>query len=214
MKMLLYVLLLMMAAGPARTEEADDPPPPLKRMSLRPEGARPGWLMLSDETVLQGAISTTRGKPLTVFNREEKEYARLAWNEIARIDVVVEKDVLERDWRWAEGGSDVKVFTDLYYVWHKYLTTISLKDGAQITGDISAPLYIETVGEDPRRLILHRRNKGEKAQEEEEAAPVYIRKLVLTDVEDAEQPPPPDEVEKEEKEKDEEKKGDKEEDEE
>ena len=191
MKTLLYGCLMMAAAGPALAAEADDPPPPLERTSAGTARTRPGWLMLSDDTILEGTISATHGKPLAIFDRKAKEYVRMKWKEIARIDVAVEEDILERDWRWAEGGSDVKVYTDLYYVWHKYLTTITLKDGTHITGDISAPIYIEPEDEERRRLILHRRNKGEKAEKDEAIAPLYIRKLVLTDVKDAEQPPPP-----------------------
>ena len=206
MKTLLYGCLMIAAAGPAFAAEADDPPPPLQRTSAETAKTRPGWLMLSDDTVLEGNISTTRGKPLAIFDRKEKEYVRMKWKEVSRIDVAIETDILERDWRWAEGGSDVKVYTDLYYVWHKYLTTITLKDGTQVTGDISAPIYLEPEGKERRRFILHRRNKGEKAEKDEAIAPLYIKKLVLTDVKDAEQPPPPEEdvIEEEEKEEDQE----------
>ena len=187
-----FVAALAWTAAAAETE--DQPPGPFKESFSTRKDPRPGWMLLSDDTVLEGVIFSTRGRPLTIFNREEKEYARLEWGRIARIDVAIETDVLEQDWRWKEGGSDVKVYTDFFYIWHRYLTTISLKDGEKITGDISAPVYIIPDGEEKRRrFILHRRNKGEKAERETVAPPVYIKKLVLTDLDGAEQPPQPEE---------------------
>jgi len=202
MKILPYACIVALATVTATaSENADEPAPPFEESFAERKDARPGWILLSDDTVVEGAVFTTRGKPLTIFNRTDKEYVRLDWAEIARVDVAVENNVLERDWRWKEGGSDVKVYTDLYYMWHKYLTTITLKDGEKIKGDVSAPIYVMPQGKDERlRFILHKRNKGQKAEKDEVAEPLYIKKMILTDVPDAEQPPRPEVEENEDKE--------------
>jgi len=193
MKLLLCACLAALAGAAAgAAEDNTDPKRPFKESARQRKDARPGWILLSDNTVIEGVVFTTLGKPITIFDRAEKEHARLDWEQIARVDVAVEKDVLERDWRWKESGSDVKVYTDLYYVWHKYLTTITLKDGEKIAGDVAAPIYIVPEGKEERqRFILHKRNKGDKAEKDDVAEPVYISKLVLTDLPDAEQPPEP-----------------------
>jgi hypothetical protein len=206
-KLPVHVALLAAAAAAmlytgrasAAEEGAEEQKGPFKESFTKRTDARPGWMLLSDDRILEGYLCTSRGRPLVIFDRAEKKYFRLEWNDVARVDVAIEKDTLEQDWRWKEGGSDVKVYTDLWYVWHKYLTTITLKDGERHTGDLTAPIYILPEGEEEQqRFIFHRRSKGEKAKKEEALPPLHIRKLVLTDVDGAEQPPEP-EGEQEEK---------------
>ena len=176
---------------------AEEPENPLRRDEQGSDDFRPGWLALSDKAVHEGAIRTTRGKPLTVFDRKEKKYRRIEWKDVARIDVAIERDVLEQDWRWKESGSDVKVYTDLWYAWYKHITTVTLKDGTSCAGDLAAPIYVKKPGQDDKlSLILHKRDKGEKAPKDEVKPPIYIVKIILTDIEGAEKPPPPPETEK------------------
>jgi len=212
MKRLLVATVLMSAVLPCPThagEAAEEEPPPFKQSFPKRRDARPGWVATSDGRVLVGQLFTTRGKPVTIYDRAEKKYFRFEWDEVARFDIAVEKNILEQDWRWKEGGSDVKVYTDLWYVWHKYLTTLTLKNGEMYVGDLTAPIYVRperigrTVDKDDEpvleysepetpteeRFVLHRRAKGEKAAKDKAAPPVYLLKVVLTDVPDAEPPP-------------------------
>jgi len=213
MKHILLTILLAGIALPgiAAAEETanEEPPPPLKQSLPKRRDARPGWLAASDGRVLVGQVFTTRGKPVTIYDRAHKQYFRFEWADVARFDIAIETDIVEQDWRWKEGGSDVKVYTDLWYVWHKYISTLTLRTGEAYTGDLTAPIYIrpERIGltvkkeneqvleysepEQPteEQFILHRRAKGDKAAKEDATPPVYLLKVVLTDVPEAEPPP-------------------------
>ena len=179
------------AEPPLEDAPAKEPEPknPLRRTTENRE-ARPGWVLLSDQSVITGNIYSSLGKPLSIFNRAEKKYNRIDWRDVAHIDVELEKNILERDWRWKESGSDVKVFTDLYYFSHEYCITLFTRDGQEIVGDCAAPIYVLEDGQEKAaRLILHKKDKGEKAGEYEAKQPVYIRSIVLTDIEGAPEAP-------------------------
>ena len=179
-------------ADEAAAQKAEEPAAPLERPDLsKRQDARPGWVALSDDTVLAGSVYTSIGKPIAVFDRARKQYDRVPWKDVARVDVEIIENVVEQDWRWKEGGSDEKVLTDLYYVWHKYLTTVTLQDGRKFSGDVAAPIWIRDDAGKVQRLIPHKRNKGEKASKDAAKPPIFVKKIVLTDVKDAEKPPEP-----------------------
>ena len=173
----------------AAAKEAAQPASPLKNDSMK-KGARPGWVQLSDDTVLKGAIVTSMGKALPVFNRDKKEYVRPEWKDVARIEVEVESATREQVWRWKEGGSDIKVYVDKFYIWHKYLSTVTLKNGDTIEGDLAAPIYLtKEKSNTPQIFVFHKRNKSDQGTRTAVKPPLYIKRLVLTDVEGADPPP-------------------------
>jgi len=179
----------------AQEKAADEPESPLRGMRGPRDDARPGWVQLSDMTVLAGSVYTSLSKAIAIFDQDAKKYERVAWDEIATIDISIAENTLEQDWRWKEGGSDQKIYTNLYYVWHKYRTTITKKDGTTITGDVAAPVWVAPQDEGKvRRVTLHKRNKGEKAKRGAIKEPVYPQRIVFSDVEGADPPPEVDQV--------------------
>jgi hypothetical protein len=168
-------------AADARACEDEPPPPPIRRELVKRDHERWGFVELSTGERVDGLVSTTRNKRLRIYDRKKSGYRDLKWRKIARIEQRPDKVWLEREWRWKEGGSDKKVYTDRYYRAAKYRTTIELKSGEVIVGDAVVPIYVKT-GEKRHRLELHKRFKNTKpARKDDLPELVYIRRLVLTD---------------------------------
>jgi len=190
----------------AQEKAANEPESPLQAAAKGRHDDRPGWVQLSDMKVLVGSIYTGLGKPLVIFDQDAKKYERVQWDDIATIEVSIAENTLEQDWRWKEGGSDQKLYTNLYYIWHKYQTSITMKDGNAIAGDVAAPLWVAPKEEGKTcRVTLHKRSKGEKAKRGAIKEPIYPQRIVFTDVEGADPPPEADETTDDEAEGDEQK---------
>lgn len=139
---------------------------------------RPGTLTLSDGATYSGQISTSRSKPLRFFDREQGAYREVPFQFISEISTEIEHEEYEKEWRWKEGGADVKVFTGRKYPWRKYITTITLIDDSTFRGDCSGPIYVLAPGErKAKRFIVHKRDKGKYGTKMEELK--YIKKVVL-----------------------------------
>lgn len=158
---------------------AQEPPPvnPFKpRGPARPD-ARPGAVTLSDGETFSGQIYITRDKRLRIYDIEAKVYRDIPLVAVKEIDTRVEKEGIEKEWRWKEGGSDVKVFTGKSYPWREYITTITLTNDQKITGHLKAtPVNVDCGGE-CKKLVVHGKNKGELG--ETLADLVYICKIVF-----------------------------------
>jgi hypothetical protein len=174
------VAALVPAALPALGQ---DPPPPIRPQTRKAEHQRWGYVRLSDDRRHDGLVWTTRGKPVRIFDRKKSTYRDIKWRKIARIEQAPDEEWLEREWRWKEGGSDVKVYTDRYYRAAKYRTTLTLKSGEKIEGDVVIPVFVRT-RKTLQRLELHKRFKSPKPQPKKELEPlVYVREIVFTDKE-------------------------------
>jgi len=174
----------------AQEKAAEEPDSPLQAMAGGRHDERPGWAQLSDMSVLVGSVYTSVGKAIVIFDQDARKYERVAWEDIATIEISVAENTLEHDWRWKEGGSNQKIYTNLYYIWHKYRTAVTTKDGKTITGDAAAPLWVAPKDEGQiRRVTLHKRSKGGKAKRGDIKEPVYAQRIVFTDVEGADPPP-------------------------
>ena len=169
------VMLVLMTA----TAAAGEPPSPLAPVENAP-GGRWGYAVLSDDSRLEGRISTTPGKPIRIFDRKKSAFRDVSFEKIQAIEQAPDREWLEQEWRWKESGSDEKVFTGRFYRAAEYRTTVTLATGEQITGDAVAPIVVKT-GEGERLLGLHKRLKGEFGRKEDLKPLVYIKKLVLTD---------------------------------
>jgi hypothetical protein len=122
--------------------------------------ARPGTVRLSDGTVLAGQVSTTREKPLRVWDAAEKEYRDIPLTDIRTIVASILWERLEPEWRFRDSGSDIKEYTGRSYPARELEYELTLRDGTVLRGGLVAPLYIERDG-GTQMHALNKRQKGE-----------------------------------------------------
>jgi hypothetical protein len=158
-----------------------EPESPIKQDRPKTDHHRWGYVVMSTDLRIDGLVWTTATKPIRIFDRKKSAFRDVKWKKIERIQQSPDKDWLEREWRWKEGGNDVKVYTDRYYRAAKFRTIITLKSGEKIVGDAVAPIYTATKKK-LYRLELHKRFKSAKPAAKKELKPLlYIKNLVLTD---------------------------------
>jgi hypothetical protein len=172
---------------PSRQVLAQEPPavnPFAPRPTVR-EDAMPGYVELSDGTILVGQIYMTRDKRLKVYDENVQRQREIPLSVVAQIDCKILKEWMEKEWRFQETTRDEKYYTGRQYPAREYEHTITLKDGRQITGGLAEILYVETEQDrnasgsrsEPIRLILHKRQKGEIGQTLKDL--VYVKTVKL-----------------------------------
>ncbi|MBN1394095.1 MAG: hypothetical protein JW959_03635 [Pirellulales bacterium] len=166
---------------------AEQPPTidPFGPKTERRDDALPGRIELSDGSSRSGAIHLTRDKCLTIYDERFQRQREIPLAAIARIDCKIEKEWMEREWKFKETTSDEKIYTGRTYPVRKYLHTITLRDDRTITGPLSALVYLrpkpESPGEEtkPLRFILHKRHKGKVGEELKSL--VYVKRIEFGD---------------------------------
>jgi hypothetical protein len=151
--------------------------PPKVFEKVAPGQAVEGSIAKDDGSVTSGEVSTKYGQPLTIFDRAKRRFVDVQIPDVARIDVAIEEEHEEPFWYWRESGSDVKVYTGKTYPWRKYLTTVTLRDGTKLEGDLSGPIYIKDSSGKEARLILYKRQKGDEGQKPSDLS--YVKSIVL-----------------------------------
>ncbi len=127
---------LVLCASAARGGERAEPPNPFGvKKAPRPE-AVPGKLVRSDGAVHRGRIFLTRDKRLELYCDSEKKWYKLKLADLAGIKWVIEFEKEEKEWRWKESGSDVKVLTGRKKIDRRYKTVVTRKDGKKVEGHI------------------------------------------------------------------------------
>jgi len=181
--LLILLLLLAGAPGAAATEEAEPPPPPPfgrpeGTIAVEPGAVEPGAVELSTGETVRGALSLTRDKPLEIYIDAEKKSRRLVLGEVRSISWEIEKEAVEKEWRWKEAASDEKVETGNFYVDRKYRQTIALRDGTELAGHLKGTVIHVTSGKGERRkflLLTHQRG----AMNEPAEKLVYVKAVRL-----------------------------------
>ena len=139
------------------------------------DSARTGTIMLSDGTVLADVpIATTEGKPLRFWDEQIRQYRDVPFRAVRSLEaeVVWERD--EPEWHFIASGSDQKEYTGKTYPARMTRYVATLLNGQQTTGDIVAPLYVETES-GQKTYVLHKRAKGEAGQSLKEL--IYVKKV-------------------------------------
>jgi hypothetical protein len=158
---LLSLAVVLLLAGAGRGEE----PPALNPFGPRPqtrEGALPGCVLLSDGSVHPGRLYLTRDARLKIFDDKQQRLREVPLTAVRRIDCTVQKEWLEKEWRFKENAADEKVYTGRSYPVREYVHTIALQDGRTIEGLLSAIVYVEpAAGGEAERYLLHKRDKGD-----------------------------------------------------
>ncbi|MBI3831566.1 MAG: hypothetical protein HY291_18750 [Planctomycetes bacterium] len=187
-------LLLACAWTPSvRAEEGKTSPEPAPvspfapnaQEAPRPDG-RKGTLELSNDKTFPGQITLTLGEKLEVFVEKAKRFEGFELKDLARIELSIEHETQEKEWRWKEGGSDEKVFTGRTYVDRKYLMKLTLADGKTVvSGHVKgAPIFVKGADGKNARFILRHDQAGEMGQKPEEV--VYVKSVVFDAAESGE----------------------------
>jgi len=137
--------------------------------------AVPGCVELSDGRLVAGRIYTTRGKYIKIYNlaREMNEYVPVP--AIKRIEVTVQWERMDKEWRFKEAGNPEKIYTGREYPVRMLEWRLVLRNDHEIVGHIlGQPLYVSEGGR-AERFILHQRDKGEMGQALKDL--VYVKRV-------------------------------------
>jgi hypothetical protein len=139
--------------------------------------AVPGCAELSDGRKLPGRIYTTRGKYLKIYNLDRQVYEYVPVPAIRQIEVTVQWERMDKEWRFKEAGNPDKIYTGREYPVRMLAWTLTLRNDHKITGHIlGQPLYVSEGGR-AERFILHQRDKGEMGQTLKDL--VYMKRVNL-----------------------------------
>ncbi len=181
-------MLLCQMAGYALAAE----PPvisPFGRAPTEREDSMPGYIELSDGTIVPGMLYLTRDHRLTLLDSEIGRQRMVPLRVVKQIECKSLKEWMEREWRFRELASDEKYYTGRTYPAREYEHTVTLNDDRKITGPLSAVLYVEPIGYHAERpgayrtivkaekFLLHKRDKGKI--DEKLADMVYVKRVVL-----------------------------------
>jgi len=142
---------------------ADEPP------ALNPFGKSPnvrddalaGYCELSDGTLHVGGIYLTRDSRLKIYDEALERQREIPLSAVRRIEGLVHKEWLEKEWRFRENANDEKVYTGRNYPSREYVHEITLLDGRKVRGPLSAIVYVQPDGQgQAERFLLHKRDKG------------------------------------------------------
>ncbi|MBM4089151.1 MAG: hypothetical protein FJ276_06950 [Planctomycetes bacterium] len=167
MALRLLVLFFAIAMRPAPGRAADEPPAinPFGRKPAVRDDAVPGYIELSDDTILTGHIHATRDTRLKIYDEELQRQREVPWDKIRQIESEVEKEWMEKEWRFRENANDQKVFTGNSYPARLHIHSITLTDGRAVRGSLSSVVYLQRTGEETRKFELHKRAKGQVGEE-------------------------------------------------
>ena len=140
----------------------------------RRKDAVPGYVELSTGLKIPGKIYTTRAKRLKIYNLKRERYEYVPVSALTSIEVTVEWERMDKEWRFKEAGNPEKVYTGREYPVRSLAWTLTLRNGHRIYGHVlGQPLYVEHDGK-AEPFILHQRDKGPMGRRLADL--VYIRR--------------------------------------
>ncbi|MBL7140271.1 MAG: hypothetical protein ISS74_05110 [Planctomycetes bacterium] len=120
----------------------------------------PGYVELSTGLKVPGHIYTTRAKRLKVYNIRRQVYEYIPVPALRSVEVVIEWEREEKQWRFKEAGNPEKVYTGKSYPVRSLAWRLTLRNGHEVVGHmLGEPIYAEHSGK-RERFILHQRDKG------------------------------------------------------
>ena len=147
------------------------------KQAVHRKDAVPGYIELSDGVKRPGRIYTTRAKRLKIYNLKRKIYEFVPVPACKQIDVILEWERMDRQWRFKEAGNPEKVYTGRAYPVRMLAWRLTLRNDHQIVGHIlGQPLYATRDGK-AERFLLHKRDKGPLGAKLEDL--IYIRRVVF-----------------------------------
>jgi len=143
--------------------DREDPEPPIARAEPPPPDSVKGALALSSGDRVEGFVHLTRDKTLSIFDPAQKKIVEVRLAELTHVEQKVVDEHMEKEWRWKENASDEKVYTGREYPVRELTTTLHFRDGRELTGPVSALIYVKNDNGD-RRFLLVKKQKGEPGQ--------------------------------------------------
>lgn len=167
---------LLRQATPATIPATRPGEPPATSPLSRPGDLPPrrGTVTLSDGRVVEGAIATTRDKPVRVWDEVAGKYHDIPLELVRSMEAVVLWEREEPEWQFKESGSDIKVFTGRTYPARETAYVVTLRNDQQLRGTVTLPLTV-TAADGSSRHFLHKRAKGEPGQTLRDL--VYVRRV-------------------------------------
>jgi hypothetical protein len=182
-------LALLVLVGALPNPTAAEEPAKLNPFGKAPTGredAIAGYLELSDGTILTGRIYLTRGKRLKIYDEKQKRQREVPLTAVQQIEGAVQKEWMEKEWRFREAASDQKVYTGQTYPAREYVHTITLGEGRTISGPLAEIVFLEPTPDspgqaapEPQRFLLNKRQKGEPGHDLNSL--IYVRRIKLGD---------------------------------
>lgn len=130
------------------------------------------------EEVVTGLLSFAPGKSLVLQDPEKQEVVNVSTTRIESVEVFVEKESIEQEWRWREQGSDEKIFTGRTYPDRTYCFSVKLDDGRTHKGRfLGFPVYITKEDGKTQRYVVRPRQRGEAGQKSSDL--VYVAGLAF-----------------------------------
>jgi hypothetical protein len=182
---LLLVGPLLAARG--GEDPGEEPPNPFAAERPKRRDAVPGKLVRSDGKVHRGRIYLTRDKRLELYCDSEKKWHNLRLRDLESLEWKVEFEKEEREWRWKESGSDVKVYTGRKKVDRRYKTVVVKKGGTRIEGHIRGTvIYVQPGKGGRKKFFLYWNHPSDFDQKPEDL--VHVKEVRFGE-EHAKEPP-------------------------
>jgi hypothetical protein len=170
----------------------DEPtnPPIRRRTEAPPPDAVKGFLLLSNGDRVEGDIHLTRDTVLKFYHTDKKTLLRVRLDELTHIEQQPTVERMEKEWRWLENANDQKVYTGREYPLRQLDTTLHMKDGRTLKGELTALIFV-TNENGRQRFILHKRQKGDPGQKLSELLYVKLADFRVSEkkTEKKEEPP-------------------------
>ncbi len=107
-------LMSKATTAPAVTTPTSKPASPFGVRPRHPE-ARMGTIILSNKERIHAELSTTREKPIRVWDEQAKEYHDVPFALIKSLEAQILWERDEKEWHFKESGSDVKEYSGKTY---------------------------------------------------------------------------------------------------
>ena len=178
------IICAVALADAGRGQTAGSQVPPRKKAPLQ------GTVFLSTGEKLFGRLSLTRGKKLRVYDDDKQEYRDTMLHQLAKLQIIVKRTRIEKEWRFKEEGSPEKVFTDRTYPRLDFIMILTFKDKKKkpLTCNIAKSMVLYLRDPDakkdaqgrrkkPKRLFIQPHLKGEIGQKPSDL--VHIKEIVF-----------------------------------
>jgi hypothetical protein len=175
--------MVMTGLRPVPYSRGQEPPAlnpfgPSTQQHKQRDDAVPGFLEMSDGAIHPGLLFLTRDARLKIFDEAQKRQREIPWKSIKQIDGSVLKEWVEKEWRFKENASDEKLFTGRTYPAREYSHKITLQNNQMIRGSLAGIVYVQAdPAREPKRFLLHKRDKGEPGTDLKSL--VYVRSIKL-----------------------------------
>ncbi len=174
---LILAIMACCAAASVRCAQGQEPPNPFGPRVPQRRDAVPGLITRSNGDAYAGRVYLTRDKRLELYSDGEKKWYKLKLKDLSSLTWKVEFERKEKEWRWKDSGSDVKVLTGRTKIDRKYKTVALRKDGKKIEGHVRGTVIYVQSSELKRKYFLYWNHPSEFGQKPEDLC--YVMRIDL-----------------------------------